>query len=162
MAINKVVFGDETLMDITDSTVSSENVIEGNVFYDRGGARQVGSLGVATSLENGLMSALDKAKLDGINIEWKTAAEWGADTSYVPQKNAILIYTDSNNIKIGDGLAYAVDLPFVTDAVRSEILAALSLHALNTEVHITDTERTFWNNKLNYELDGEMLTLNRN
>lgn len=162
MAVNKVVYGNETLMDITDTTVNPGNVVVGNVFYSADGSRQVGSLGVATELQDGLMSALDKAKLDGIDIEWKTAAEWAQDPSYIPVKNKILIYTDTNNIKIGDGLAYAVDLPFVTDAVRSEMLAALSLHALNTEIHITDAERTFWNNKLNYELDGETLTLNRN
>ena len=64
MAVNKVVYGDETIMDITDSTVNPENVIENNVFYDRSGARQVGTLGDATAENHGLMSAADKAKLD--------------------------------------------------------------------------------------------------
>ena len=64
MAVNKVIYGDETLMDITDSTVNPENVIENNVFYDRSGNRQVGILGDATTENHGLMSAADKAKLD--------------------------------------------------------------------------------------------------
>ena len=64
MGVNKVIFGDQTIMDITDSTVNPENVIENNVFYDRSGTRQVGTLGDATTENHGLMSAADKAKLD--------------------------------------------------------------------------------------------------
>ena len=64
MGVNKVVFGDQTIIDITDSTVNPENVIENNVFYDTSGTRQVGTLGDATTENHGLMSAADKAKLD--------------------------------------------------------------------------------------------------
>lgn len=43
MARNKVVYGDETIMDITDTTATPEDVSEGETFYDRGGNRQTGT-----------------------------------------------------------------------------------------------------------------------
>lgn len=65
---NKVVYGNETLMDITDTTAETEDVIEGQVFYSRSGERSVGALGDATTTTHGLMSAADKVALE----EWKS------------------------------------------------------------------------------------------
>lgn len=65
---NKVIYGDQTLMDITDTTASYEDVLEGEVFYSANGARSVGTLGDATQSAHGLMSAADKTKLDGIDL----------------------------------------------------------------------------------------------
>ena len=41
--VNKVVFGDATLMDITDTTAEPADVAAGQVFYTRSGARSVGT-----------------------------------------------------------------------------------------------------------------------
>ena len=68
MAINKVIYGDQTLIDITDTTASTDGVIEGQVFYSASGTRSVGLLGDATQSTHGLMSTSDKIKLDGINL----------------------------------------------------------------------------------------------
>lgn len=68
MAINKVIYGDQTLIDITDTTASTNDVLEGQVFYSAGGTRSVGTLSDATQSTHGLMSATDKIKLDGINL----------------------------------------------------------------------------------------------
>ena len=43
MANNKVVFGDNTIMDISDSTVTPENLDEGVVAYDKSGQRITGT-----------------------------------------------------------------------------------------------------------------------
>jgi len=43
MAINKVIFGNETLMDITDTTATDSTVLEGTVFYNAAGLRSVGT-----------------------------------------------------------------------------------------------------------------------
>ena len=43
MAKNKVVFGDTVIMDISDTTAEAPDVSEGEVFYDNGGNRQVGT-----------------------------------------------------------------------------------------------------------------------
>lgn len=61
---NKVIYGNETLMDITDTTAESGDVIEGQVFYTKNGARSVGTLGDATTSTHGLMSAADKQALE--------------------------------------------------------------------------------------------------
>lgn len=61
---NKIIYGDQTLMDITDTTATENDVLEGEIFYSATGARSVGSLGDATQSAHGLMSATDKTKLD--------------------------------------------------------------------------------------------------
>ncbi len=43
MAINKVVFGDETLLDLTEDTVTPDSVYEGYTFHSADGTLQVGS-----------------------------------------------------------------------------------------------------------------------
>ena len=65
---NKVIYGNQVLMDITDSTVSPDEVIEGEMFYQASGARSVGTLTDATTTTHGLMSAADKIALE----EWKS------------------------------------------------------------------------------------------
>lgn len=67
MAVNKVIYGNQTLIDITDTTTSADEVVEGNVFYSASGTRSVGTLGDATTTTHGLMSATDKVALE----EWK-------------------------------------------------------------------------------------------
>lgn len=43
MANNKVIYGNQTIMDITDTTATASDVAAGEVFYDRGGVRTVGT-----------------------------------------------------------------------------------------------------------------------
>ena len=66
--VNKVEYGNTTVMDITDTTAEAEDVIENKVFYAKSGARSVGLLGDATQSTHGLMSVADKTKLDGIDL----------------------------------------------------------------------------------------------
>lgn len=44
MAINKVIYDGETLMDVTDSTVTEENLLSGAVAYNAAGERIVGAV----------------------------------------------------------------------------------------------------------------------
>ena len=102
------------------------------------------------------------------NVIVKTTAEWQAMSSYIPSKDTILIYSDYGSItinnvsynvpgiKIADGLAYGIDQPFVGEDVKTQVLS----HINNSDIHITSTERTFWNNKLNCDISGEVLILN--
>lgn len=77
-------------------------------------------------------------------IKYDTSEGWANNVSYVPMEGELIIYTDIPAIKVGDGMAYAVDLPFVTDDMRDEFLA----HMQDTVIHITQDEREFWNNKV--------------
>ena len=52
-------------------------------------------------------------------------------------------------VKIGDGLAYLIDLPFIDASVTR-----LMEHINNTQIHITQAEREFWNNKVRCDDDG--------
>ena len=111
---------------------------------------------------------IDAATLNGMKIEIGSTVEWQARLNYIPNQGNILIYTDketlSDNttvpgVKIGDGLAYGIDLPFVGDDIAEDLLS----HINNTTVHITAAERTKWNNKINCEdtVSNETLILTR-
>ena len=99
-----------------------------------------------------------------------TTENWNLKPTFIPSKGLLIIYMDHGTIiregetinvpgiKIGDGQAYLVDLPFVGD----DWVAILEDHIRNTVVHITQEERNFWNDKLNCEYqDDETLLLNR-
>lgn len=64
MAVNKVIYGNETLIDISDTTATAADVLTGKTLYTANGLRTQGALGAATTSSDGLMSAADKAKLD--------------------------------------------------------------------------------------------------
>lgn len=94
------------------------------------------------------LQAYLNANLDK-QVKFNTTAGWNSQTSLVSQANTLYIYTDHQTdsqgrnvagIKAGDGNAYVVDLPF-TDAIATE-------HIADTTRHITDEERTAWNNKV--------------
>lgn len=115
--------------------------------------------------------------ITGKNIMIGTTAEWDAHSAYIAPEGTICIYTDHGTytdrnentitvpgIKISDGLAYVVDLPFIGDDVASAIRNELNEHINDNIRHITSAERTFWNNKLNCNdtVTDEILILNRN
>ena len=100
-------------------------------------------------------------------VSENTVDGWAENPSYIPKRGEIVIYTDYGigktgepipAIKVGDGSAYAADLPFIGEDQRQELLE----HINDTTVHVTDAERAFWNNKLNYDVEGEELLFNRN
>lgn len=103
-----------------------------------------------------------------------TTANWNSHPSIIPMRGEVIIYTDHSQItdefgdtvnvpgiKIGDGNAYLIDLPFVGADVRYQILHELREHSGNTAIHVTAEEKTFWNNKLNCTISDGNLTLNR-
>ena len=103
-----------------------------------------------------------------------TTANWNANLHFIPLRGEVIIYTDHGHmddgfgntidvpgIKIGDGNAYLIDLPFVGNDVRYQILSELRAHSGNTLIHVTPEEKEFWNNKLNYVVNNDNLILNR-
>jgi len=88
-------------------------------------------------------------KTDIPEFYFNTTAGWAVDGRGVSKLNAVYIWTDHlqdehgndvPGVKIGDGLAYIIDLPFL-DAVVME-------HVNDGTIHITQAEREFWNNKV--------------
>lgn len=126
---------------------------------------------------NGVEISGDKNSQDYNIVSENTTSGWNENPMYLPKRGEICVYTDyvtqeddmGNTIvypgfKIGDGNSYLIDMPFVGAEIRYEILRQLQAHTSNTAIHITQSEREFWNNKLNYEYDEseEILILNRN
>ena len=112
---------------------------------------------------------IDAATLNGLKVEIGTTVEWQTRSNYTPNKGDILIYTDKETlndnttvpgIKIGDGLAYGIDLPFIGDDIAENLLN----HISDSVKHITAAERTKWNNKITCEdtVSNETLILTRN
>ncbi|MBR2591752.1 MAG: hypothetical protein IKD62_02165 [Oscillospiraceae bacterium] len=97
-----------------------------------------------------------------------TSEYWRLNPQFVPLAGEIIIYTDYRivdgrfkpAIKIGDGQTSIVSLPFVTgssDGSADEFLHELEEHINDDSKHVTEKERSFWNGKLNYHMDGETL-----
>lgn len=80
-----------------------------------------------------------------------TIANWNAQMTLIGQAGHVYVYSDYDTvngnpvpgIKIGDGLAYLIDAPFVSGDT-TKLLA----HIADGSVHITPEERAFWNNKV--------------
>ena len=70
MSINKVIFGSDTVMDITDTTATSSDVLSGEVFYTAAGTRSTGTLVPVTSVngETGDVE-LDKSDIGLGNVD---------------------------------------------------------------------------------------------
>ena len=62
--INRVDFGNETLIDISDTTAEAGDVLIGQTFYTKSGAPATGTLTDATTSIHGLMSAEDKVAIE--------------------------------------------------------------------------------------------------
>ena len=100
----------------------------------------------------------------------RTAQEWNQDPNYMSQAGVLYIYenykdlpngTKIANFKVGDGVNYLIDLPFV----NADLSQNLYQHVNNSRIHITDAERNFWNNKITaYQdvINNENLILTKN
>ena len=115
--------------------------------------------------------SLDDLGLKAIYCD--TKENWDSQISLVSEAGAIYIYSNYETIyddvgnptfiaglKIGDGNAYLIDIPFVTEAMSSALIA----HIGNADIHITAAERAFWNNKVSAYMshepgEGETLVL---
>lgn len=113
-----------------------------------------------------------------LQLKRDTTQHWNEALGFIPLEGEIIIYNDYTTIqkevngvvktvkvpaiKVGDGMAYVQDLPFVNEDLREQLLN----HIENPDIHVTLQEKLFWNNKLNVndaaELVDGALILNRN
>ena len=102
-------------------------------------------------------------RISDIPIHYGTLEHWNSQPDLVGKKSHIYVYSDYAeteidgemvavpNIKIGDGSAFLIDNPFVTKSVED----ILNLHLNDSDVHISETERDFWNEKVRCFIDPE-------
>ena len=89
-------------------------------------------------------------------IKTGTTAEWNSQPQFIPDDGMIIVYTDKRQttkdgqiinipkIKIGDGNAHCVDLPFIDD----DLFNIIHNHINDSTIHVTQGEKDFWNNKV--------------
>lgn len=169
--INKVVFGDRTLIDLTSDTVTEETLLSGYTAHRGDGERITGTVSVPHNLND-----LDDVLIDNPNdgdvliynssqnywinsvfpsniakILVATEEQWNLHPQMIAEANTLYIYTNHDMVdgqpipamKVGDGTSYLIDMAFITDHA-SEILD----HINNTSIHVTLAEKAFWNNKV--------------
>lgn len=92
-------------------------------------------------------------------VLYADTATWNSQAQLVSQQGYIYIYSDYKQdgegndipgIKVGDGNAYLIDLPFSTKLIDEHIADAVA--------HITSAERDFWNNKVTCYIDENNIT----
>lgn len=88
-------------------------------------------------------------------VLYNTTAYWNSRPQLIAAKGYLYVYSDWKTdtsgrkiagIKVGDGLAYLIDMPF-TDQIWAD-------HVSDVVRHITQAERVFWNNKVRCYYNG--------
>lgn len=107
-----------------------------------------------------------------------TVAGWQADPMFVAAPGQIMVWTDAGSmevdgktvpvprVKIGDGQAYCVDLPFAGDDMAARIAGlttSLSDHERDMVRHVTAAERAYWNDKVTVfsTVDNETMAITK-
>ena len=120
-----------------------------------GGTSDYNLLSNKPSIEGVELKGNKKLKDLGIPyVFYNTVAEWNSDPSRITIKDAVYVYTDYRQdelghnipgIKIGDGLGYLIDAPFI-DGDYYE-------HITNDIIHITAEDRQRWDDKVRCYID---------
>lgn len=107
MAINKVEYGGNTLIDITDTTTTENDVLSGKVFYKASGERATGNVVVPT-----------------INDSYNTSTTDGYSCNYT--NTALLTLLGLNNKVFNSSTSYAKGDMVVYQNVLYEFTSAHS------------------------------------
>lgn len=99
--------------------------------------------------------------LDGIgDVAYGTRAQWESRPDFVPSPGQIVVWSDRGKttvdgnevdvpgIKIGDGNAYNLDLPFAGDDVAFRLLSMIETHVSDSSIHVSSANRTSWDGKV--------------
>ena len=88
-------------------------------------------------------------------VYYDTTENWATQTTLVSEKGSIYVWSDyrkndenidTPGIKIGDGLAYVLDLPFIDeDFVK---------HIQDSDIHVTLADKAFWGDKVRCFIDA--------
>ena len=99
------------------------------------------------------------------NIYYGTKQYWDSQPDLIAAEGAIYIYKDyfvrydehdnaisSPALKIGDGLSYLIDMPITVSDVSDIVLE----HINNAVMHVSENDRTFWDNKSSAYLEPDV------
>lgn len=87
-------------------------------------------------------------------VFYGTTEYWNNQPQLIPIRGCLYIYSDHTTdssgtvlpgIKIGDGSSYLIDMPFVDKKYAD--------HILDTLIHVSASDRSFWDNKVRCYLD---------
>lgn len=164
----------------TDPTVyeAGENVQieDGTISVITTDVVEAGNSSPVTS--NAVAEAIDGIQLpeDVARIRRDTTENWNANPGFIPEAGEIVVYVDRftgtddqgnttlyPGLKIGDGNAYLIDLPFVHEYEMENLSSLLNRHIGNESIHTSDDERIYWNQKVSCYLgDSETLVFYTN
>lgn len=119
-----------------------------NVFFEQGDDMKLSMRGsntdtVGLSLNEQIVVSQES------NMRFATTEEWNSQREMIAERNVVYVYTDHETttdgkpvpgFKVGDGLAYLIDLPFNDDISMG--------HIQDDTVHVSSADREFWNNKV--------------
>lgn len=123
-------------------------------------------------------SVVTDVSVDGgqSDATYGTRAHWEANPGFVPDRGQIVVWSDRGKttvggaevdvpgVKIGDGNAFNIDLPFVGDDVAARLLALIQAHVDDPTSHVSSSDRKRWDNKITAsdEVHDGTLVLSRN
>lgn len=90
----------------------------------------------------------------GGGIITATKEEWNSQRDLIGKENVVYVYSNQYTnpdgepvpaFKVGDGMAYLIDLPFNDDIMMR--------HINDRNIHVTQAEKNFWNNKVTAFID---------
>lgn len=94
-------------------------------------------------------------------VSENTSDGWDENRLYVPKAGEICVFSDTGQIKIGDGVVPVVDLPYISQSNYDAVIGELHEHTQNFQIHVSQGDRDRWNNKLNYDIVGSELIFTR-
>lgn len=101
-------------------------------------------------------------------VHINTTEYWNSKEHFIGERGHLYVYTDHcivegqyiPAVKVGDGMSYLIDNPFVSSN-QEQLINHINDHA----VHISPNERYFWNNKVRCDdttVLGETLMFTKN
>ena len=150
--IVKLTFSDGNTVTIrhgaaTEFTVSSDN----KIYWKYTNTNTWNEL---VDMQSIIDTTLTNRMTNYAKVYYGTTEEWNSRRDLISELCSFYVYTDHTNsdgeqkpaIKIGDGQAFLIDLPFITTDI-SELIHRIDSHINNSAIHVSEEDREFWNNK---------------
>lgn len=138
-----MIFNDANYKD--NKTLYKDGSIPADLINFADNSTLSGIEGGSTAASTVLLDILER-KFNAL-VQYDTTANWATKTTLVSEEGTIYVYSDHDTvdghyvpgIKIGDGLAFVVDLPFLDEPLYE--------HINDISCHVSSADRDFWSNK---------------